>query len=81
MALDSLLQKYYEDRLAMMSSPAWKELMEDVKTMRDSTDTVSGLDDLRKLGIRQGEVSMMDWFINIEQISRDAYEELKNETA
>lgn len=73
------LQRYYEDRIAMMSSRAWKELIEDIQKMRDSTDTVSGLDDMRKLGIRQGEVSMMDWFISIGQVSRDAYEELKSE--
>lgn len=73
------LQRYYEDRIAMMSSRAWRELIEDIQKMRDSTDTVSGLDDMRKLGVRQGEVSMMDWFISIEQVSRDAYEELKSE--
>lgn len=75
------LQKYYEDRMAMMSSPAWREFVEDVREMRDSTDTISGIDDLRKLGVRQGEVSMMDWIISIEQVSREAYEELKNETS
>ncbi len=73
------LEKYYEDRLAMMSSQAWKDLIEDVQQMRDSTDTVASIDDLRKLGIKQGEVSMMDWFLNIERVSRESYEDLKRE--
>ncbi len=75
------LQAYYEARMEMFGSKAWKDLIEDIQAMRDSTDTVSSIDDLRKLGIRQGEVSMMDWFLNLQSVSEEAYEELKNASA
>ncbi len=75
------LQAYYEARLEMFASKGWADLIEDIQQMRDATDTVSSIDDLRKLGVRQGEVSMMDWFLNIRRMSEEAYEEIKNETA
>ncbi len=75
------LQAYYEARLEMFASKGWVDLIEDIQQMRNATDTVASIDDLRKLGVRQGEVSMMDWFLSIQRISEEAYEELKNATA
>ena len=73
------LQKYYEDRFRMMQTQGWKDLVEDVQKMRDYTDTLSGIDDLRKLGVRQGEVWQMDWLLNLERVSEETYEELQRE--
>jgi hypothetical protein len=73
------LQKYYEARFEMFNSKGWKDLMEDVLEMRKTTDTVTGVEDLRKLGLRQGEVNIMDWLLNLQQISEDAYIGLQNE--
>lgn len=75
------LQRYYEERLSMMSTRAWRELMEDIERMKDSTNTINGIDDLRKLGLRQGEVGMMDWMLNLRSISEESYEELQRENA
>jgi hypothetical protein len=77
--MDKDLRDYYDNRLSMFNSQGWRDLRDDIQTMRDSTDTVSGVDDLRKLGVRQGEVSMMDWFLNIERVSREAFDELLEE--
>ena len=70
------LQRYYEDRLDMMSSKAWNDLMEDVSAMLKATDTLSGatVDNLR---FKQGEVSMMQWLLSLKEVSENAYEDLK----
>ena len=73
------LAKYYEQRLAMMGDPAWKDLMDDVVAMLDSTDTTNGITDLLQLGIRQGEVRMMNWMLALREISEKAYEELQKD--
>lgn len=75
------LKKYYEDRLEMMSSRAWREFVEDVQNMKVSTNTINGIDDMRKLGIRQGEISIMDWIINLKSVSEETFEELQREDA
>ena len=73
------LQTYYEERLRMMSSPAWNELMIDVQTMLDATNDVSSIQDEKTLHYRRGELSMMRWMLSIKKVSEAAYEELENE--
>jgi hypothetical protein len=72
------LQRYYEDRLSMMASDAWNDLMEDVETMLKATDTLSGVtqDNFR---FKQGEVSIMKWLLSLRDTSTKAYEELQLE--
>ncbi len=72
------LEKYYENRLAMFASQGWKDLMDDVRQMLETTDTVQSVQDLRQLGLKQGEVSMMNWLLTIEDLSRKSYKELKD---
>ena len=78
--MDSNLRKYYEDRLDMMSSDAWRELMKDVENMMKATDQLSGVtvDNLR---FKQGEVSIMRWLLNLADTSEKSYDELKDEDA
>jgi len=77
--MDLILQKYYEDRLSMCSTDAWKELMKDIEGMLKATDTLSSVSDTHSLDFRKGEVSMMRWMLSIGRMSEDAYEQLKGE--
>jgi len=78
--MDINLQKYYESRLTMTSSSAWRDLMDDVQKMLDATDNLSGatVDNLR---FKQGEVSIMRWLLNLADTSEKAYEQLKDDNA
>lgn len=71
------LQRYYEERLSMMGSNAWKELMEDVSEMLKATDTLSGVT-AENFRFKQGEISIMNWMLSLKTISETAYEELQN---
>ena len=71
------LQQYYEDRLAMMSSKAWKQLVEDLKAMLEQYQ------DIRNCGkdsveFRKGQVDILDYVIGLKGLSETAYEELKD---
>jgi hypothetical protein len=79
--LDPILQKYYENRLSMMGEPAWKDLMEDVEAMLQSTNDVSSIQDEKTLHFRRGEISMMRWMLSLKETSENVYEDLKNETS
>jgi len=76
--MDPILRKYYEDRLAMCGTDAWKELMKDVEGMLKATDTLSSVTDTHSLDFRKGEVSMMRWMLSIGDVSEQAFEGLKN---
>ena len=77
--MDVILQKYFEDRLSMCSTDAWRELMKDIEGMLKATDTLSSVTNDHSLDFRKGEVSMMRWMLSIASMSEDAYKQLKGE--
>ena len=72
------LQRYYEERISMCSSEAWKDLMEDVQTMLDATNKLDGVT-TENLQFKQGEVSIMRWMLALKDVSEQTYEELKKD--
>ena len=76
--MDIELQEYYEDRLAMMGTKAWNDLMEDVGAMLDATDTLSGVTP-ENVKFKQGEISIMKWLLTLRETSAETYEGLQNE--
>jgi hypothetical protein len=78
--MDVILQKYYEDRLLMCSTDAWKELMKDVAEMLKYTDTLSSVSETHSVDYRKGEVSMMRWMLSVADVSEETYMRLKDAT-
>lgn len=78
--MDRELQDYYEERFSMCSSKGWKQLIEDIQSMKDSTDTLKGADTIESLFFKKGEVSIMDWILNLEDSSREVYDQLQEES-
>ena len=76
--MDARLQRYYEERLSMCASDGWKDLMDDVMTMLDATNTLDGVT-LENMRYKQGEVSIMRWMLSLGEVSEQAYEQLKDE--
>ena len=35
------LQKYYEDRFAMMAMPGWRDLIDDIEKIKESLNNIS----------------------------------------
>jgi hypothetical protein len=73
------LEEYYQARFSMFSEIGWKQLIEDVELMIVNTNTLDGIDDEKKLHFRKGELSILNWLKNLENVSNNAYQELKNE--
>lgn len=73
------LQSYYESRLLMFSEKAWRDLVEDVQGMMAATNTLSGIEDEKTLHFRKGEISIMRWILSLEDMTSEAYEQLKAE--
>ena len=74
------LQKYYEERISMCSSEAWKDLMEDVETMLAATNTLDGVTK-DNVDFKKGEVSIMRWMLSLKEVSEQAYQQLKDDDA
>lgn len=72
------LQRYYESRLSMCASEAWRDLMDDVKQMLEATNKLDGVTP-DNLQFKQGEVSIMRWLLSLADVSEQAYEDLKKD--
>lgn len=70
------LQKYYEDRFAMMATKGWSDLGEDIDGMISAINNLSAIEDEKSLQFKKGELSILLWLKNLRQVSSDAYEDL-----
>ena len=69
------LQQYYEDRLSMMSTKAWKQLIEDLLDMRTQYENIRTCDK-DTIEFRRGQVDILDYLVGLKDLSEKAYEEL-----
>ena len=76
--MDPLLQKYYEDVLALFNEPGWKAVVEDLTALRTKLNDVRSV---TNLDMRKGELSMLDHFIGLPAIFEMAYKQLQAESA
>ena len=70
------LQRYYEDRFDLFSTPGWIELIEDANKMFEALNNVSTIADEKSLQFRKGEISILTWLITLKEVSERAYEDL-----
>ena len=76
--MDKELQQYYEDRFTMFTTKGWKDLVEDIQKIKD-TIKVEDIPDEKTLFARKGELRIMNWLINLKDVSEQAHQDLNNE--
>ena len=70
------LQKYYEDRFAMMATPGWRDLIDDIEKIKESLNNISVVENEKDLQFKKGELSILNWLKTLKQVSEEAYEAL-----
>lgn len=60
----------------MFSSKGWKDLIEDISTMAKQVDTIHSISTVEQLQHSKGELSILEWFLTIEEVSRLVYDQL-----
>lgn len=73
------LQDYYEERFSMCSSIGWKQLIEDIQLMKPEVESIKGATTLEQLHFKKGELSIINWLLNLESASREVYDQLQEE--
>ena len=74
------LQKYYEARFDMMASQGWNDLIEDIQVMATAYDKVERIKEVEDLYFTKGQLDILNWIINLQETSSEAYKELSDET-
>lgn len=77
--MDRELQKYYEDRFELFSMKGWKDLVEDLERMKESTKDISNYSSLETFWTAKGELRMINWILNLKQLSEEAYSQLQED--
>jgi hypothetical protein len=72
------LQQYYEDRFTMFTTKGWKDLVEDIEKIK-ATIKIEDIQDEKTLFARRGEIRIMNWLINLKDVSEQAHQDLENE--
>jgi len=70
------LEKYYYERFSMMSSQGWLDLVEDVKEMIATYNNVTSINSVDEFHKRQGQIDILNWMLNLKELSEKTYEEL-----
>lgn len=70
------LQEYYDNRFRLFGTQGWKDLIEDIQKMYQTTNNIKIVSNQEILFFRKGELSIMEWILNLEEISKKAYDEL-----
>lgn len=79
--MDKQLQDYYESRFSMFAERGWRDLIEDVVKIQQAVNSISGIPDAKALHFKQGELSILNWLLNLEATSLETYNEMKGENA
>lgn len=79
MPIDKELQKYYEDRFAMMSTKGWKDFIEDTQNLFNQYNQIISTDTLEEYHKRKGQLDILQWILSLQSVSEQSYEDLQNE--
>lgn len=70
------LERYYEDVLAIFTTPGWKSIVEDLTTLREKLNSVRECSNLDRA---KGQVDILDHVLGLPLLFESAYKDLKEE--
>ena len=79
MALDNLLQQYYEETFSTMSTAGWQYIVEDFTQLKKELENIRTVKDVQALAFRQGQLDILDLILNRKQSCEEVYEQLQQE--
>ena len=74
--VDKELQKYYEDRFNLFSTPGWQDLMDDAQKMFDALNQVLPIQNEADLHLKRGQLDILQWMLSLKGVSEQSYEQL-----
>tara|TARA_R100000995_G_scaffold75739_1_gene45149 strand:- start:325 stop:597 length:273 start_codon:yes stop_codon:yes gene_type:complete len=79
--MDKKILNYYDNRFSMMSSPGWKDLMEDLQKMYDEYKSVQNCETSEDFHFAKGQVDILKYMLGLKNMSEKVYEDLCEEEA
>ena len=77
--MDKELQVYYEETFSTMSTKGWAFLIEDFTKLKQELENIRTVKDAQSLSYRQGQLDILDLFLNRKKTCEEVYEQLQQE--
>jgi hypothetical protein len=75
---DIELKDFYERRFDLFLQESWKDLIEDLEELSKTTGDITRCEDLSDLWYKRGQLDIINYLINLEELTKQSYEELDN---
>jgi hypothetical protein len=74
--MDRDLQTYYEECFNCFATKGWQYLIEDFSQLKDNVKDLSTVADAQQLFYRQGQLDILNLFLNRKEVTETAYKQL-----
>lgn len=74
--MDKELQDYYEETFSTTGSKGWAFLIEDMESLSDNINDISGISSTDELFFRKGQLDILNLIINRKKICAESYDSL-----
>lgn len=78
---DKELQAFYEQRFDLFMQAGWKDLVEDFQELAKTVGDITKCTDEADLWYRRGQLDMINYLINLQDLTEAAFEELDDENS
>ena len=72
------LEKYYEGQFDLFITQGWRDILEDLQSLKESIDDITKVTDTQSLYFRQGQIDIINLLLNRKAMCEKAYEDLQN---
>lgn len=77
---DKELQQFYEQRFDLFMQLGWKDLVEDFQELAKQIGDITKCNDEADLWYKRGQLEMINYIVNLQELTERAFEELDEDT-
>ena len=70
--------QFLEDRMSMMETEGWHDLIEDFKILEDSASNVNSMNSEQDLWFAKGQLHIINFLLSLNNVTNLALEELQD---
>ena len=69
-------KQFYHNRLNLIEQDGWRDLIQELKNLEDFTNQLDSVESEKDLWFARGQLSILRQIINLEEVTKQAAEEL-----
>ena len=77
---DKELQEFYEQRFDLFMQPGWKDLVEDFTELAKTVGDITKCDSEADMWYKRGQLEMINYIVNLQELTERAFEELDEDS-